>query len=91
MAYSTANPPALFANGVGGMARFWIYKSADAIATVNSANYFTNGGTLGMKVDDPVLVIDTTNHLLDWCVVQATGNGTTDLTDGLRITATDTD
>lgn len=91
MAYSTANPPMLMANGVGGAARLWFYKSADPIATVNTANYFTNGGTLGMKVDDPVLVIDTVNHLVDWCAVQATGDGTTDITDGLRITATDTD
>lgn len=91
MAYSTANPPALFANGVGGMARFWIYKSADPIATVNTANYFTNGASLGMKLWDPICVIDTTNGLLDWCVVNAIGNGTTDLSDGLRFTATDTD
>ncbi len=91
MAYSTANPPMLFANGVGGAARFWIYKSADPIATVNTANYFTNGGDLGLKVDDPMLIIDTVNHLSDWVVVQATGNGTSDVTDGLRITATDSD
>jgi len=91
MAYSTANPPALFANGVGGMARLWFYKSADPIATVNTANYFTNGGDLGMKVDDPILVIDTVNHLLHWAIVNATGNGTTDISDGLAITATDSD
>lgn len=91
MAYSTANPPAEVWQTVGGGTRMWVYKSADPIATVNTANYITNGGTLGMKVNDVVMVIDTVNALVDFCVVQATGNGTTDLTDGLRITATDTD
>jgi hypothetical protein len=81
----------LYANGVGGATRFWFYKSADPIATVNTANYFTNGSTLGLKVGDVMCVIDTANTLVDWVVVNAIGNGTTDVTDGLRITATDTD
>lgn len=91
MAYSTQNPPALWANGVGGQARFWFYKSADPIATVNTANYFTNGADLGLKVGDVMLVIDTVNVLCDWVVINAVGNGTTDISDGLRITATDSD
>lgn len=91
MAYDTKNPPMLFANGVGGAARLWLYKSADPIATVNTANYITNGGTLGMKVGDPVLVIDTATPAVHIAFVNATGDGTTDLSDGLAITATDTD
>ncbi len=91
MAYSTANPPMLFANGVGGAARFWIYKSADPIATVDTANYFTNGGALGIKVGDPIIVIDTANTLLQLTFFNATGNGTTDLANGLVVTSTDTD
>lgn len=91
MAYAVANPPALIASAVGGMARLWYYKSVDAIATVNTANYFTNGGTLGMKVGDIVLIIDTTNTLVHIAFVNATGNGTTDVTDGLAVTSTDGD
>lgn len=91
MAYDTKNPPMLFANGVGGAARLWIYKSADPIATVNTANYFTNGGTLGLKVGDPMFVIDTANALVHIAFVNATGDGTTDVSDGLAVTSTDTD
>lgn len=89
MAYDRNNPPALFANGVGGMARFWIYKSPDPVATVNTAGYFTNGVDLGLKLWDPMLIIDTTNGLLDWVVVNSLNP--VDISDGLRITATDTD
>jgi hypothetical protein len=91
MAYVTTNPPALFASAVGGMSRFWVYKSADPIATVNTANYFTNGGALGLKVGDLMYVWDTVNALGHLVFVNATGNGTTDITDGLAITSTDTD
>ncbi len=89
MAYSTQNPPMLFANGIGGAARFWIYKSTDPIATVNTAGYFTNGVDLGMKLWDPMLIIDTTNGLLDWVAINALSP--VDITDGLRVTASDAD
>lgn len=89
MAYSTQNPPMLFANGVGGASRFWIYKSPDPIATVNTAGYFTDGATLGLKVTDLMIVIDTTNLLVDLVVVNSLNP--VDITDGLRVTATDTD
>lgn len=91
MAYSTANPPAEVWQTIGGGTRCWVYKSTDAIATVNTANYFTNGGTLGMKVNDVIYIVDTTNGLVDIAVVNATGNGTVDITNGLRITETDSD
>ena len=90
MAYDRNNPPMLFANGVGGAARFWIYKSADPIATINTAGYFTNGVELGLKLGDPMLIIDTANLLCDWVVVNAL-TPSVDISDGLRITATDTD
>ncbi len=91
MAYTTANPPMLFANGVGGAARIWVYKSADPIATINTAGYFTNGGDLGLKVGDPIFVIDSASTLVHVAFFNAVGNGTTDITDGLAITATDSD
>ncbi len=59
MAYSVDNPPARISDTVDGAANVWIYKSADDDATVNGASYFTNGVTLGMKVGDILLVIDT--------------------------------
>lgn len=64
MAYSTSNPPnKLVAGTLDGTAgpSIWTYKSTDAIATVDGANYFTNGQALGMVVGDIVFVLDTTN------------------------------
>ena len=70
MAYSTANPPCrttagpiagLNANEPGGtntIPAIWVYSSADPIATVQGAGYFSNGLTLGMRVSDIVFVID---------------------------------
>lgn len=89
MAYDTKNPPMLFANGVGGASRFWIYKSADPIATVNTAGYFTDGVALGLKLTDLMIVIDTVNLLVDLVIVNSLSP--VDITDGLRVTATDTD
>jgi hypothetical protein len=61
MAYSTSNPPnklvAGTLDGSGGPA-IWSYVSADAIATVKAADYFSNGSALGMKVGDFILVYD---------------------------------
>ena len=62
MAYATTNPPnklvAGTLDGTGGPA-IWAYVSADAIATVKGASYFSNGDALGMKVGDFILVYDT--------------------------------
>lgn len=69
-AYSTANPPVPVslgplsgygANEPGGantIPKLWVYSSADPIATVQGAGYFSNGLTLGMRVGDIIFVID---------------------------------
>ena len=69
------------------------YNSTDDAATVDGANYFTNGGSLGLKIGDIMFVLDndasppiTTMHQ-----VSATGNGTTDLNNLTTITQTDSD
>lgn len=59
MGYSTSNPPRLWVGGVGGTPNLWAYKSTDAKATVNGADYFSNGDSLGMKVGDLVYVFDS--------------------------------
>lgn len=80
MAYATTNPPirtsagALDGNGPG----VWVYKSADAVATVKGSNYFSNGSSLGMVVGDFVLVSDTATPLGTLTVVSAvTSSGAT--------------
>ena len=77
MTYAVTNPPVRVAQTIGG-ASLWLYKSADAIATVDGADYITNAGDLGMQTGDPVFVVDTGNGLtsLGQVTLDADGNGT---------------
>lgn len=62
MTYSTSSPPSKLVSGtLDGTAgpAIWVYKSADAIATVYGAGYFTNGSALGLKVGDLMFVYDS--------------------------------
>lgn len=72
MSYATTNPPVVLVPGVGGSPTLWLYKSADAVATVAGAGYFTDAANLGMKENDVVLVVDTGNHYCHVTVVSAT-------------------
>jgi hypothetical protein len=80
MAYSTSNPPVRVTVGAldGNAPAVWVYKSADAVATVKGSAYFTNGLALGMIVGDFVLVSDTATPLGTLTVVSAvTSSGAT--------------
>lgn len=67
MAYVTTNPPAKtsqgpltsFNSGQGVGGNIWVYRSADADATVSAAGYITNAANLGMEIGDAVLVLVT--------------------------------
>lgn len=74
-----------------GTWNLWLYRHTDAIATVNTAGYFADATARGMKVDDMVIVVDTTNHLTDFCIVAGITSGAGDITDGLRVTSTNSD
>ena len=94
MAYSTSAPPALIAQGLGGVGpKIWVYNSTDAAAAVDAANYITNGGSLGLAVKDVVYVVDTDASPVITTLhqVSAAGDGTTDLNDLTTIAQTDTD
>ncbi len=65
----------------------WVYRHTDAIATVNSAGYFSDAAARGMKENDLMIVVDTTNGLIDFVRVKSDF----DVTDGLRVTDTDSD
>jgi hypothetical protein len=62
MSYSTANPPGLIAQGVSRgtnkESRLWQYSSADDLATVTAAGYFSNGYSLGLRTGDIIQVVD---------------------------------
>ena len=89
MAYATSNPPAMLVCPIGGPApRLWFYRSADAAATVQAANYITNGGALGMKVGDIVFGEDTNLGITNSyrvVTVSATYPGAVDLSNGTVI------
>jgi hypothetical protein len=94
MAYSTSAPPRLLFSGIGTTGlQIWDYRSEDGAATVDAANYITNGGSLGMRVGDIVFVTDTNASpvIVTMHQVSATGDGTTDLNDLTTITQTDSD
>lgn len=84
MAYAVANPPVKLSWGpmanlnttesTSGPPALWGYASADAIATVKAANYFSNGQLLGMRKGDIVFVYDLTTPAVS--VAFVTGNGT---------------
>lgn len=91
MAYSTSNPPKLlmpsFTN-VSGESSVWTYSTTDAATTVDTSGYITNGGALGMKAGDIVLVTVTgtgaiTSHRV--VSVSATAPGAVDLGDGTAV------
>lgn len=94
MAYSTSNPPALVFQTVGGTFREWVYRSTDAASVVRVAGYITNAEALGMKVGDSVRVIDTdaspvAQQIMN--VVSISAAGAADLSDGVAVTATNSD
>lgn len=91
MAYAVTNPPVKMSAGPltdfgasNGGSQLWLYKSADAIATVKGASYITNAASLGMQVNDPVLVVDTATPALSLAFVLSinatTGAATLDAT-----------
>lgn len=63
MAYSTANPPALICQKIGGSdgGGIYYYRSGDALALVLAAGYFSNGYDLGMRIGDIVAFVDEPN------------------------------
>ena len=91
MAYSKENLT-LTAEGIGGRGSLWHYTSADAIATVNTSGYISNGDAMGLKVGDTVIVRDTNVPTTSLCtVIDVTAGGQADLSDGTAIAQTDGD
>lgn len=80
MAYSVTIPPVAYVPGIGSYPTIWVYQSADDDATVNGSGYFTDGKSLGMKVNDIVLCVDTATpkvSLLSVSAVSATTGAAT--------------
>jgi hypothetical protein len=93
MAYSTANPPQIVSQTIGGSHKEWVYESTDAVTAVRVSGYFTNGWALGMRKGDIVRVTDTDASpiAVSTCIVTSATSTAVDLSDGSAITATDSD
>ena len=96
MAYSTSAPPVLITQAIAGV-RMWFHTSADATAAVDASGFITNGGSLGMKVNDIVMHKDSTTDATALTMhkvisVSSTYPGAVDLSDGTVVgSATDSD
>jgi lipid-binding SYLF domain-containing protein len=87
MAYSVSNPPALVAQGIGGIGKMWMYvTAADAAAAIDANDFITNGSALGMSVSDSVIVVDTATPLTTFHRVESvTAGGAADLALGTTV------
>ena len=89
MAYSASGLTRL-AGGSG--VNLYHYSTTDAIADVNTEGYF-NDLSDTLAVGDTILVRSSTGgtQALSWVYVLTNASGVVDVSDGLTITATDTD
>ena len=91
MAYSSTGLNAAGGQSKAGNApQIWTYTSADAIATVNTSGYFNDASSL-LKVGDIIYVYDSATPTMSIVFVLSNASGVVDVSDGLTVTATDTD
>ena len=69
----------------------WLYKTTDAIATVNSAAYFTGDSVNMLSVRDMIIVVDTNAPTTSFVTVLSNDGTTVDVSDGTAIAETDSD
>lgn len=101
MAYNSAYFKLLVGGMSGNSCNIWLLDSTDAIATVNTSDYVSDGVTKGAQQGDLVIVRTRASlpsgavSAVNLCFVIDVGTGSggdgIDLTDGLAVTATDTD
>lgn len=83
-------------NPIGGQSKkgsapqMWSYTSADAIATVNTANYFNNVSD-DVSVGDVIFVHDSNTPTMSIVMVASNSGGNVDVTDGTTVAMTDSD
>lgn len=76
----------------GSAPQIWTYTTTDAIGDVNTAGYFNSVASL-LKVGDIIFCHTSTGGTPAMSIVWVNANSGTvvDVTDGLTVTATDTD
>lgn len=91
MALNLANLAVVAQNGTD-LPRIFIYKTADALADVNTSGYF-NGASKILRVLDVIKLFTSVEGtpVVSEAYVNANASGVVDITDGVVLTATDTD
>jgi accessory colonization factor AcfC len=69
----------------------WVYKTTDAIATINSAGYFTGDAVNMLSVRDMIIVVDTNAPTTSFVTVLSNDGTTVDVSDGTAVAETDSD
>jgi accessory colonization factor AcfC len=69
----------------------WVYKTTDAIATVNTAAYFTGDAVNMLSVRDMIIVVDTNAPTTSFVTVLSNDGTTVDVSDGTAVAETDSD
>ena len=87
MAYAASNLSQL---AHGGGFKLWVYSSADAIATVNTAGYFNDAANM-LSVRDLMIVVDTNTPTTHFCTVLSNTGSVVDVSDGTVVAETDGD
>ena len=92
MAYSATGFSTIAASKKGNSISLYAYTTADAIADVNTSGYF-NALANTLAVCDVIFARTSTGstQVLSIVYVASNASGVVDVTDGLTITATDTD
>jgi len=87
MAYSASGLARIGGDSNGS---FWMYTSADPIATVNTAGYFNDSANM-LSVRDVILVVDTNVPSSNLVNVLSNTGTVVDVSDGTAIVETDGD
>tara|TARA_R100001463_G_scaffold7287_1_gene23041 strand:- start:12 stop:275 length:264 start_codon:yes stop_codon:yes gene_type:complete len=75
--------------GASGV-QLWIYQTADAVGTVNTAGYFNSAAGM-LNVRDLIIVMDTNTPTTHFCTVLSNTGSVVDVSDGTAVAETDGD
>ena len=89
MAYTPASLTRLA--GASGVS-LWHYSTEDTVATVNTSAYFNDAHDM-LRLNDIILCVSSTGGtpVVSQLYVNSNSSGVVDVTDGVVVTATDTD
>ena len=87
MAYAASGLTRLGGDSNGSL---WRYTTTDAIATINSANYFNDAANM-LAVRDHVIVHDTNVPTTNFVTVLSNNGTAVDVSDGTAVAETDGD